>query len=294
MTLNQRRTALAASQARAALMNHVPLTAVDGFEPSGDDRSAWETKATTLRKAVADAEGLAQRALGDDAGDGTGEFATDPELDSEARERLALRGKSPLGAFLAAALQGRAAGGPCSEYVASCGLDPGSIPVDLFEQDRPRELRGEQHRTATPAPATGTGVTVAPIQPFVFSPSIAARLGISMPQAPSGAYTEMTISTALPAGPKLAGVDADNTAGALTPVTTSPRAIRARMTTRIEDLASVGQANFEAALRHNVSMALSNAYDNQCINGNGTDPNINGLIAQLTKPHRPRLGRGVR
>ena len=239
---------------------------------------------------MSDAEGLAQRALGDDSGDGGGggeTFATDPALDAAARERIALRGKSPLGAFLAAALQGRAAGGACSEYVSACGLDAGSIPIDLFEQDRPRELRGEQHRAATPAPATGTGVNVGPISPYIFSPSIAPKLGISVPQVQSGAHTVMTITTALPAAPKAAGADADNTAGALTPVTTSPRAIRARMTTRIEDLASVGQADFEASLRRNVSMSLSAAYDNQCINGSGVDPNINGLVAQLTAPATP-------
>lgn len=31
-------------------------------------------------------------------------------------------------------------------------------------------------------------------------------------------------------------------------------------------------------------MALSNAYDGQAINGNGTSPNVNGLINQLTDP----------
>ena len=34
-------------------------------------------------------------------------------------------------------------------------------------------------------------------------------------------------------------------------------------------------------------MALSDAYDSQCIAGNGTAPNVNGLIAQLTDPTNP-------
>ena len=49
----------------------------------------------------------------------------------------------------------------------------------------------------------------------------------------------------------------------------------------------VGQANFEAALRMHVSMALSNSLDNQIINGNGAAPNINGIINQLTDPANP-------
>ena len=60
------------------------------------------------------------------------------------------------------------------------------------------------------------------------------------------------------------------------------------MTVTLEDVAAVGQANFESALRQNVSMALSDAYDNAAINGpGGASPNINGLIAQLTNPTDP-------
>ena len=79
---------------------------------------------------------------------------------------------------------------------------PARCRSTLFESDRPPETRA-----VTPAPNTGTGVTVAPIQPFVFAPSIAPRLGIDMPTVPSGGYSEMTITTALPAAPKAKGDD---------------------------------------------------------------------------------------
>ena len=61
------------------------------------------------------------------------------------------------------------------------------------------------------------------------------------------------------------------------------------MTVTLEDVAAIGQANFESALRQNVSMALSDAYDNQAINGNGTPPNVEGLINQLTDPTNPTV-----
>ena len=92
---------------------------------------------------------------------------------------------------------------------------------------------------------------------------------------------------ALPAAAKAKGADADDTAGVLTPLIANPRRISARMTVTLEDVAQIGQANFEAALRANVSMALSDEYDNQCINGNGSAPNVNGLINQLTDPANP-------
>ena len=205
-------------------------------------------------------------------------------LDAEARERIELRGRANLGAFVLAALQGREVAGAELEYRQSLGFQSG-IPVDLWESDRPAPTREE--RAATPAPSTGTGVTVAPVQPFVFAPSIAPRLGIDMPSVGSGGYSEMTITTSVPAGPVAKGGNASDTAGALTPVTATPRRISARMTVTLEDVAAVGVANFESALRQNVSMALSDAYDNQCINGNGTAPNVEGLIAQLTDPANP-------
>ena len=212
----------------------------------------------------------------------------DPEVrvtdttDPEVRERLELRSKASLGGFLLAALQGRMPAGAEHEYAAAFDAKPGHVPMDLWEADRPAE-----ERAATPAPGTGTGVSVAPVQPFVFAPSIAPRLGIDMPSVGSGGYAEMTITTALPAAPKAKGGDADDTAGELTAVVANPRRISARMSVTVEDVAAIGVGNFEAALRQNVSMALSDEYDDQVINGNGTAPSIMGLVSQLDNPTDP-------
>ena len=204
--------------------------------------------------------------------------------DPEVRERLEIRGRSTLGAFLLAALQGRVPSGAEAEYAAALNAPPGHVPMDLWESGRPVETR--ESRDATPAPATGA-VTLAPVQPFVFAPSIAPRLGIDMPSVPTGGYSELTIVTALPAAPKAKAADADDTAGALTPITANPRRISARMSVTLEDVAQIGQTNFEAALRQNVSMALSDEYDDQAINGDGETPNVTGLVSQLTDPADP-------
>ena len=113
-------------------------------------------------------------------------------------------------------------------------------------------------------------------------PNIAPRLGVEMPSVGSGGYSEMTVSTKLPAGPVAKGGNATDTAGALTAVNANPRRVSARMTVTLEDVAAIGQANFESALRQNVSMSLSDAIDNQIINGDGSSPNINGILNQLT------------
>ena len=50
---------------------------------------------------------------------------------------------------------------------------------------------------------------------------------------------------------------------------------------RIEDIAAVGQANFESILRQNLSLALSDELDDQVINGDGAAPNLTGIIKRL-------------
>ena len=218
------------------------------------------------------------------AAEGTAAVETGTEgLDAEQRERIELRSRSNLGGFILAALQGRMPHGAEAEYGAAHGAPAGHIPLDLWESGRP----AVEHRAATPAPTTGAGVTVAPVQPFVFAPSIAPRLGIDMPSVGSGGFSEMTVTTSVPAGAVAKGGDASDTAGALTAVTANPRRISARMTLTVEDIASIGVGNFESALRQNVSMKLSSEYDSQAINGNGTSPNVNGLVAQLTDPTNP-------
>ena len=206
--------------------------------------------------------------------------------DAEHRERLELRGRVTLGAYVLAALQGREPTGAEAEFRAAHGVTrPGHMPLDLFEVDRP----AVEERAVTPTPASGTGVTVAPVQPFLFAPSIAPRLGIAMPSVGSGGFSEMTITTALPAAPKAKGTAADGTAGALTAVSATPKRIASRLSLAAEDIAAIGVSNFESAMRQNASMALSDAYDNQCINGNGSGVNVNGLINQLDDPTDPTV-----
>ena len=59
------------------------------------------------------------------------------------------------------------------------------------------------------------------------------------------------------------------------------------MSIRLEDVASVGTANFESALRENLSSVLSDALDDQAINGDGTAPNLAGIFSRLTDASDP-------
>lgn len=209
--------------------------------------------------------------------------ATEP--DSEMRERVELRSKASLTNYLLAASAGRAVTGAEHELSAAAGVT--GIPIELWDVPQPQEEREEQRAdTATGSPTT-VGVNMDPIRPAVFAASIAPRLGIAMPRVMSGTYATATISTSLTAGAKGKGAAQESTAAAFAVSTATAKRVSARLSVRLEDVASIGAENFESALRENLSMALSDELDNQAINGNGTAPNLAGLLSRLTSGTDP-------
>ena len=202
------------------------------------------------------------------------------EPDAEVRERIGLRSKASLANYLLAAARGRVVDGAEHELCAAAGVK--GIPLELWDVP---EQRSEQ-RDVTPAPGT-VGVNLDPIRPAVFANSIAPRLGIEMPRVESGTYASATIGTSQSAAALNKSATATATAGALTVTTATPKRIAARLELTLEDIATVGQANFESILRENLSLALSDELDDQAINGNGTAPNLAGVLQRLTDPTDP-------
>ena len=196
-------------------------------------------------------------------------------IDAETREKLELRAKCSVTNFFAARMQGRLPSGAEAEYSAAENTD-GKIPLSLF--DEPVEQRAD---ASTGSPAT-VGVNLQPIRPQVFAMSIAPMLNIEMPRVQSGTYAEATIGTGLTAGAKAKGDAAEATAAAFSVETAKAKRITGRLGIRIEDVASVGQANFESALRQNLMLTMGDELDNQVINGAGVDDDLNGIFQQLT------------
>ena len=73
-----------------------------------------------------------------------------------------------------------------------------------------------------------------------------------------------------------------------------PRRISGRLTLNVEDIAAIGQANFESALRDNLSMVLSDQYDRQCVRGNGVGAERERAGQSVDRPERPDRGGDVR
>ncbi|MDD9989179.1 MAG: phage major capsid protein [Spirochaetaceae bacterium] len=213
--------------------------------------------------------------------EGDGDLVVAPiEADAEARERLELRSRATLTGYLTAALSGRQVGGAEAELQQAAGVD--GIPCELWDT-APMETRAD---AVTAAPGT-TGVNLDRLQPAVFAPSVGPTLGVEMPMVESGSYATGTIDTSLTAGAKAAGADAEATAATFTMSSVTPKRISARLAIRIEDVAAVGAANFEAILRENASLVLSDALDDALINGDGQAPNVRGMFAALTDPDAP-------
>ena len=207
--------------------------------------------------------------------------ATTETLDSEGRERLRLRSRASIGEFIAARLEGREPAGALAEYGAACKTPTGEIPIDIFEADRPAT---EDHADAVTAAPSTVGVNIGPIHPAVFAASIGPRLGIANPTVSSGTYAELRITTSATAGARTKGEGRESSAIVLGAVSTKPRSISARISFRAEDRLEIGTSAFEPSIRSNMTMALSSEYDDQCINGSGTAPAVQGLYAQLPRP----------
>ena len=206
------------------------------------------------------------------------EAATADAPDAELRERIELRSRAGLTNFLTAALAGRMVSGAEAELCAAAGVT--GIPLELWDVPRPAETRAD---APTGAPGT-VGVNLDRIRPQVFANSIAPRLGIEMPRVESGSYASATITTSLTADSKAKGAEADSTAAGFTVTSVTPKRISARMSIRIEDVAAVGQANFESILRENLALVLSDALDDQVINGAGAGADLVGIFQRLTDP----------
>lgn len=206
------------------------------------------------------------------------------QADPEMRERIELRGKASLGRYLAAAIRGRAVDGAEAELQQAAGVD--GIPFELWDVPTERREAGTEDRAITAAPGT-VGINLDPLRPMVFAPSIVDKLAVDMPMVPSGTFASGTITTAATADAVAKSADVPETAAAFTVGTTTPHRIGASLNLTLEDIAAVGQANFESLLRQHISLVLSDELDKQLLNGDGQNDDLTGMFARLTDPAAP-------
>ena len=203
--------------------------------------------------------------------------------DAEMRERLQLRGRASLTNFVMAAVSGRNLSGAEADLMAAAGISSG-VPAEIFDTIERRASRQDvEVRVDVPSgvPGSGLGVNLDTVRPQVFANSVIPRLGVEMPRVMSGTYSTTTITGPVTAGAYLPGGEVMAAANTFAVGTAAPKRVSARMNIRIEDVAAVGQDNYESELRSNMSLALSAELDNQGLNGDGVAPNLAGLFNRL-------------
>ena len=194
-----------------------------------------------------------------------------------------MRSKASLGRYLKAAASGRLADGAEAELQAAADIEDG-IPLELWDTQPETE-----ERAVTGAPGT-VGINLDRIQPAIFAPSILPRLGVELPRVKSGTYASATISTSTTADAVAKSAASPETAAMFTVASAMPKRVSARMALTLEDIAAVGQANYESALRENLSLAISSELDDQGLNGDGSNDDLKGLFHALTNPAAPEAG----
>ena len=206
----------------------------------------------------------------------------------EDRDRLELRSRCSLGAYLLGA--GGRQSGPQAELQAELGLAANQIPLEVFT--RPPETRaandGEPEKRAISAAPSTVGLNLDVLRPAVFAPSVVDRLMVEMPMVESGTYATGTIMTLAEAG-AVAKSTGSNDAAAMVPetaagfdvVTTTPHRVGGSLNLAAEDIAAVGQQNFESILRQHISLVLSAELDDQLLNGAGASNDLTGVFNRI-------------
>ena len=202
--------------------------------------------------------------------------------DGESDELRSLIGRANIGAIFEAALEHRATEGVEAELQTHYRLPANAIPLALLET-----------RAVTPAPGQ-VAQNQAAIIPGVFPQSCAAFLSIDMPTVPTGDAVYPVLTTSADVHTPAENAAAAETTGSFAADVLSPARLQASFFYSREDRARF--SGMDAALRSNLSDALSDGLDKQILVGSeglltGTKlPNHNTTAVTSYANYRAELG----
>ncbi len=201
--------------------------------------------------------------------------------DPQTREIRALFGQASLGSFLMeSARETPITAGPENELRAAVFGDesrPGLVPVEMLMASGEMERRADTVTTVAAA-ALADG-SQAPILQRVFTKSIASQMLVDMPSVPVGAANYPILTGGTTAQQRNPSQAVDAAAATFSGATLEPVRLTARYLFRIEDAARL--RNYEATLRNDLNMVMSDEMDSQVISGDGAAPNVNGFLNEL-------------
>ncbi len=172
----------------------------------------------------------------------------DGERDGEARERAELRSKVKLGGYVAAAIEGRAAGGAESEYNSALGIGADRFPLEL--------LAPAEDRATTD---TDTQTTPRRWLDRLFAETAAMRLGITFESVPEGVSSFPLTTAGASFAMKERGAAAADAAWTIGVVEAKPKRATVRAVFSIEDAARL--PGLEDSLTRDARKAMTEGVD---------------------------------
>ena len=183
----------------------------------------------------------------------------EPEGEQRDEQLVDLARRANLGEVFEAALEHRSTDGATRELQDEFGVQGHQIPLAMLET-----------RDVTPAPSN-VGQNQAEIIPGVFPMSCAAFLGVDIPTVGVGEAVYPVLTQNATVHTPAENAEAAETTGSFSADVLSPARLQASFFYSREDRARF--AGMDAALRENLSMALSDKLDQQILAG------TNGLLA---------------
>lgn len=152
-----------------------------------------------------------------------------------------------------------------------------------FEALLPRtmEERADTNSTVT---AGSYGRNLNEILRFVFKKSDMMSLGIDMVTVPAGSAVYPVVTTVPKGGMQAMHGSQDTEAFALSVEKIEPTRATVAMNYPIEATAAVYGEEYESSARETLAGVLTELVDEQFMNGSGTAPAVNGVLAKLTDP----------
>ncbi len=251
----------------------------EGEQPGGELVAEMDQAA----KAIAPLEVEYRAAL---TAEGAEDDKAREDPDAEQREFDKLLAGASIMPFLAEAMDGKEAKGKEHEIRAKLlgeEARAGQVPFEFLLPPDDIEYRADA-ATTVPQAARTPGAQASVLE-RVFTRSIAARLMVSMPSVPVGMANYPVMTGGTTAAMKNAGTAQDAVAASFTGFTLDPVRLTARYLFRIEDAYRL--RGYEAVLRRDLAAVMSDAMDDQIINGDGSAPNVNGFLSELDAPADP-------
>lgn len=203
--------------------------------------------------------------------------------DSEQRELAQIFQRASIVRFIHPLSQGRRVDGAEHELQAALQVTEEQMPIDMLLPPESEEQRADA-ATSVAASARDFG-RQSMILDRVFTRTVAARLGVRMAMVPPGESNYPVMLTGTNAEMRNIGTMQDAVAATFQGFSLSPVRLHARYL--FENIDQFRLRGYEEQLRSDIRAVMSDAMDDQIINGDGTAPEVSGFMHELTSPADP-------